>query len=138
MYVQAVCTPNAGWQAITAKGTPPTARSQASLTPSYDGRYAYLFGGKVTSGVTNDMFVLASSAGLDDALPNTELTNLALGKPAYSGSVDQTNLAMPTLATSGSINTAFKSGTVTTCAQTTVQANPWYAKCLVSFSSAMS
>lgn len=126
MAVQVTCTPNQGWKSVTPAGTAPTARSLATLTSSYDGRTAYLFGGQTAGGVSNAMYALSTAYGFAKPL-STELTNVALNKPAYQSTTDAVSMGTAGLAVNGAINTEFKSGAVTTCSQTNSagSTDPW-------------
>ena len=80
----------------------------AAAVASADGGKLYLFGGDVggASGAVNDMYVL-SPAGYDDPDPNTELTNIAVNKPAFGSSTyrivpaNPASWATPNLAVDG-------------------------------------
>jgi shikimate kinase len=125
MYVQVTCSPLSGWMPLATTSSSPSARTGATVTPSYDGRYAYLFGGLTAAGASNDLYKLATAEGFDDALP-AEQVNLALSRLAYHSSTNIAYNGTASLAVSGTINTAFRVSNVQYCTSTNVENNPWY------------
>jgi hypothetical protein len=143
LTAQVSCTANTAWGAVTVTGSPPPARAYASLVASPDGQLAYMFGGQVrnetndrpchphkctrrfcsiavlcvlqtaSGAVSNDLYILSSTAGFSDARAGTsELVNLAASPSAVAFQSSVAFSGFPALAISSQASPAYTNSLV--------------------------